>query len=63
MTFVVLVTFGMGIILVSSALDGTPVLTTFQKILTGGALDLSGTSNGTSNGAAGGATSSLPKLH
>jgi Na+/H+ antiporter NhaD/arsenite permease-like protein len=42
MTFVLVVAIGAGALLISSALDNTPLVTTFQKILSGAALDFSG---------------------
>jgi hypothetical protein len=42
MTFVVVVVFGLGVILIGSSLDNTPILATIVKILNGTALDWTG---------------------
>jgi hypothetical protein len=43
MTFIVVLMVGMGFVLIASALDGTPLVATFGKILDGGTINWSGT--------------------
>lgn len=45
MTIVVVVLLGAGVLLIASALDNTPIVQTFQKILNGNAIDWSGTNS------------------
>lgn len=48
MTFVALAIFGVGLILIGSALDNTPIGDTFAKVLLGQELNWSGTASGAS---------------
>ena len=46
MTLPVTLLLGVGFILIASALDNTPILSTFQKIMSGGVIDWSGKGTG-----------------
>jgi hypothetical protein len=49
MTMVPVVLIGVGVIFIASALDGTPIIQTIQKILTGQAINWAGTNPSTSS--------------
>lgn len=49
MTIVTVLLIGAGTLLISSALDCTPIVATFQKIISGQSIDYSGTQNCTSS--------------
>lgn len=42
MTFIIVVLLGAGVIFVASSLDNTPIVQTFQKIISGEAVDWTG---------------------
>ena len=42
MTIVMLLMLGTGVIMVASSLDNTPIIQTFQKVVSGKAIDISG---------------------
>lgn len=50
MTLLAVALIGAGAILIASALDNTPIATTFQKIISGQSLSLTGTASNASSG-------------
>lgn len=53
MTFIIVVLLGAGVIFVASSLDNTPIIQTFQKIVSGGTIDWSGSGANTQIGISG----------